>query len=66
MRTAQIGPDLRLIHDTIKKYLLLLKEMSSISSDITGNTTRVNAPINVNPVGGVRARGGDLTNFRIF
>ena len=26
-----------------------------------------NAPINVNPVGGgVRARGGDLTNFEIF
>ena len=27
-----------------------------------------NAPINVNPVGGggVRARGGDLTNFKIF
>ena len=29
-----------------------------------------NAPINVNPVGvgggGVRARGGDLTNFNIF
>ena len=27
------------------------------------------APINVNPVGGgggVRARGGDLTNFKIF
>ena len=30
---------------------------------------RTNAPINVNPVGGgggVRARGGDLTNFKIF
>ena len=26
----------------------------------------VYAPINVNPVGGVRARGGDLTNFKIF
>ena len=30
----------------------------------------INAPINVNPVGGggggVRARGGDLTNFKIF
>ena len=28
-----------------------------------------NAPINVNPVGGgggVQARGGDLTNFKIF
>ena len=28
-----------------------------------------NAPINVNPVGGggeVRAKGGDLTNFKIF
>ena len=29
-----------------------------------------NVPINVNPVGGegggVRARGGDLTNFQIF
>ena len=27
-----------------------------------------NAPINVNPVGGggVRVRGGDLTNFKIF
>ena len=31
---------------------------------------RNNAPINVNPVraggGGMRARGGDLTNFKIF
>ena len=29
---------------------------------------RCNAPINVNPAGwgGVRARGGDLTNFNIF
>ena len=28
---------------------------------------RAYAPINVNPVGGgVRARGGDLTNFTIF
>ena len=35
-------------------------------------TCLCNAPINVNPVGGggvrggVRARGGDLTNFKIF
>ena len=31
--------------------------------------TQCNAPINVNPVeggGGVRARGGDLTNFKIL
>ena len=38
-----------------------------LTVDKTGET---NAPINVNPVGGggggVRARGGDLTNFKIF
>ena len=34
-----------LIHETIRKYLLLLKEMSSISSDITSNTTRVKTGI---------------------
>ena len=34
-----------LIHETIRKYLLLLKEMSPISSDITSNTTRVKTGI---------------------
>ena len=33
------------IHETIRKYLLLLKEMSSISSNITSNTTRVKTGI---------------------
>ena len=32
-------------HDTIRKYLLFLKEMSSISSNITSNTTRVKTGI---------------------
>ena len=36
---------LMLIHETIRKYLLLLKEMSSISSNITSNTTRVKTGI---------------------
>ena len=36
-----------------------------------GTHIRIYAPINVNPVGvggggGVRATGGDLTNFKIF
>ena len=34
-----------LIHDIIRKYLLLLKEMSSISSNVTSNTTRVKTGI---------------------
>ena len=36
---------------------------------LTEKEGKRNAPINVNPVGGgggVRARGGDLTNFKIF
>ena len=40
-----IQQTLMLIHDTIRKYLLLLKEMSSISSNITSNTTRVTTGI---------------------
>ena len=39
------------------------------NGQITIGTFRCYAPINVNPVGGgggVRARGGDLTNFKIF
>ena len=32
-----------------------------------GRKAECYAPINVNPVGGgVRTRGGDLTNFKIF
>ena len=38
------------------------------NGQITIGTFRCYAPINVNPVGGGgrRARGGDLTNFKIF
>ena len=41
-------------------------EVGSKKWEVGGQNS--NAPINVNPVGGggVRARGGDLTNFKIF
>ena len=46
--------------------MLILLEHISICSSTT--FVAPYAPINVNPVGGggVRARGGDLTNFIIF
>ena len=39
-----------------------------LNNTLLQNLSGVNAPINVNPVGGggVRGRGGDLTNFKIF
>ena len=49
---------------------MLHEDIRQISSLCLGFTLWGNAPINVNPVGrgegGVRARGGDLTNFKMF
>ena len=43
-------------------------QLKKYSSCYSSNCYNNYAPINVNPVGGggVRARGGDLTNFKIF
>ena len=50
--------------------LFLLTTVLTKKGQVTMEKSMFYAPINVNPVGGggggVRARGGDLTNFKIF
>ena len=49
--------------------LVSIDGLSKVKNEINISLNKLNAPINVNPVGGgegVRARGGDLTNFKIF
>ena len=50
--------------------LVSIDGLSKVKNEINISLNKLNAPINVNPVGGggggVRARGGDLTNFKTF
>ena len=54
--------------DQKKIPVVVLLDMSKAFDSIRHDLMLRNAPINVNPVGGggVRARGGDLTNFKLF